>query len=107
MPDLFIRLSATSKSSTLGVGCILLAVAIDFNDLGITCRALAIIIFVFLTTPVAAHRIARAAYFVGVPLWEGTKYDELQGRYDLNTHVCTSPAGLLIADTQTDTERPS
>jgi len=32
-------------------------------------RALAIIIFIILTTPVSAHVIARVAYLVGIPMW--------------------------------------
>jgi len=36
-----------------------------------------VIAFFFLTAPVGAHMIARAAYAVGVPLWEGTLIDEL------------------------------
>ena len=30
--------------------------------------------------------IGRAAYFDGVPLWKGTKIDELKGKYDEDTH---------------------
>lgn len=86
MPDLFTRMSAATKGQTLGVGCLLLAVGIYFPGLGITTRTLATIAFFFVTTPVAAHMIARAAYFVGVPLWEGTVRDELRGRYDPQTH---------------------
>ena len=87
MPDLFTRMSAATKGQTLGVGCLLLAVGIYFPGLGITTRTLAGIAFFFLTAPVAAHMIARAAYFVGVPLWEGTVCDQLRGRYDPLTHV--------------------
>ena len=87
MPDLFTRMSAASKGTTLGVGCMLLAVGIYFPGIGITTRALAGIGFFLVTTPVAAHMIARAAYFVGVPLWEGTVCDELRGRYDPTTHI--------------------
>lgn len=86
MPDLLLRMSAAAKASTLGTGLILLAAAVYFQDLGVTSRALVTIAFVFLTTPVAAHRIARAAYFAGVPLWAGTQRDELAGRYDPCTH---------------------
>jgi multicomponent Na+:H+ antiporter subunit G len=86
MPDLFTRMSAATKGTTLGVGCMLLAVGIYFPGLGITTRALAAIVFFFVTAPVAAHMIGRAAYFVGVPLWEGTVRDELRGRYDPLTH---------------------
>ena len=80
MPDLFTRSSATSKAATLGAGCVLLAVAVHFGDLSVTARALATLAFIFLTAPVAAHMICRAAYIVGVPLWHGTVRDELRGR---------------------------
>jgi multicomponent Na+:H+ antiporter subunit G len=78
MPDMFMRMQAATKAATLGVGCMLLAVAVHFNDLGVTTRALLVTAFVFLTAPVAAHVIARAAYSVGVPLWSGTFCDELR-----------------------------
>ena len=91
MPDLFTRIQAATKASTLGIGCIVVAVAVHFGELGITTRALAIIVFVFLTAPVAAHMIARAAYFVGVPLWEETVIDELHGQYDRRTHKLARP----------------
>jgi CPA2 family monovalent cation:H+ antiporter-2 len=91
MPDLFTRMQAATKASTLGIGCIILAVAVHFGELGITTRALATIIFVVLTAPVAAHMIARAAYFVGVPLWDGTIIDELHGHYDRRTHKLARP----------------
>ncbi|MEJ2556899.1 MAG: monovalent cation/H(+) antiporter subunit G [Anaerolineae bacterium] len=90
MPDLFLRMSATTKATTLGVSSLLLAMAVYFNELGVTSRALATIVFVLLTAPVAAHMIGRAAYFVGVPLWDGTIVDELQGRYDTQTHILDS-----------------
>ena len=91
MPDLFTRMQAATKASTLGIGCIILAVAVHFGELGITTRALATVIFVFLTAPVAAHMIARAAYFVGVPLWDQTIIDELHGHYDRRTHNLARP----------------
>ena len=97
MPDLFLRMSAATKASTLGAGFILLAGAIYFNELGATSRALATIIFIVLTAPVAAHRIGRAAYFDGVPLWSGTRQDDLRGHYDQRTHELDSD---LVKDTQ-------
>jgi multicomponent Na+:H+ antiporter subunit G len=80
LPDLFMRLQAATKASTLGVGCLMLGVAVHFQDLGVTTRAVLIIAFFFLTAPVGAHVIARAAYAVGVPLWKGTITDELRHR---------------------------
>jgi len=86
MPDLFTRMSATTKASTLGVGFVLIGTALFWGDLGIATRAVAIILFLFLTAPVAAHIIGRAAYFDRVPLWERTHIDELRGRYDRDSH---------------------
>lgn len=86
MPDLYTRMSATSKAATLGSGLVMLAAAVYFNEFSITVRVLAIIVFLLLTVPVAAHMIARAAYFDGVPLWEGTVMDELRGHYSRVDH---------------------
>jgi multicomponent Na+:H+ antiporter subunit G len=87
MPDVYSRMQSSTKASTLGVGCMLLAVAIAFADLAILTRAMLIVAFIFLTAPISAHMIGRAAYYVGVPLWEGTTIDELRGRYDHRTHA--------------------
>ncbi|MCX7607693.1 MAG: monovalent cation/H(+) antiporter subunit G [Anaerolineales bacterium] len=92
MPDLFLRMSSTSKAGTLGAGLILLAAAIHFSDFGIATRALAIIVFLMLTAPVAAHMIGRAAYFDGVPLWKGTVRDDLRGHYRASTHALETSA---------------
>jgi len=78
LPDLFMRLQAATKASTLGVGCLLVGAALHFQDLAVTTRAVLVIAFFCLTAPVGAHMIARAAYAVGVPLWEGTITDELR-----------------------------
>lgn len=90
MPDVFTRMSAATKAATLGTLCMLSAVAIYFNDFGVTVRSLLVVTFVFITAPVAAHQIGRAAYFIGVTLWSGTRLDELRGRYDPVTHVLDS-----------------
>ncbi|HZI19364.1 MAG TPA: monovalent cation/H(+) antiporter subunit G [Pyrinomonadaceae bacterium] len=87
MPDLFSRMQAATKAATLGAGLMLLAVAAHFDDTGTTVRALLVTAFFFLTAPVAAHMIGRAAYIIGVPLWEGTITDELRGAYDPQTHA--------------------
>ena len=100
MPDLYTRMSATSKAATLGSGLVMLAAAFHFGEFSITVRVLAIIVFLLLTVPVAAHRIGRAAYFDGVPLWEGTTLDELRGHYSvvdhrLESHALPSTEGVV------------
>lgn len=86
MPDVFMRMSASAKGATLGVGATLLAAAVFFGDLTVSAQALATVVFVMLTTPVATHMIARAAYFNGTPLWANTVVDQLCDRYDRRTH---------------------
>lgn len=78
MPDLYTRMQATTKCSTLGVSSLVLAAALASGSTGTTVRALLIIAFLFLTAPVAAHMIGRAAYAAGVPLWEHSVIDELR-----------------------------
>lgn len=82
MPDTYLRMAVTTKAATLGVGLLLLAAAMYFNDLSTTTRVLAIIIFILLTAPVAAHLIGRASYIVGNPLWKKSVMDDLKGKYN-------------------------
>lgn len=91
MPDLPMRMHATTKAGALGSGLIMLAVAVMFADTAVSARVLAIIVFIMLTAPVAAHVIARAGYFVGVPLWEKILRDDLKGHYDADTHTLRCP----------------
>lgn len=76
MPDVFTRMQASTKASTLGLGCLLLGAAVQLGDLAALIRVVSIGAFVFLTTPVSGLVIARASYFAGVPLWKGTVLDE-------------------------------
>ena len=86
MPDVFTRMQASTKASTLGLGCLLIGAALQMGDFGSFIRVLSIGAFVLLTTPVAAHVIARASYFADVRLWEGTVLDERRRDSDRVAH---------------------
>ena len=79
MPDLYLRTQALTKAATLGLTSIALAVAVRFGSLEAFFTVGLLVAFVYLTAPVAAHVVMRAAYRAGVPLWEGTRIDELEG----------------------------
>jgi len=87
MPDVYVRMHAATKAGTLGSGLLLLAVAVQADALDVVLRAVAAVLFLIATTPVSAHLLGRASYISGVPLWSGTKLDELQGRYDRDTRA--------------------
>ena len=99
MPDLFLRMSSTAKA-----GLILLGAAIHFDNFAISTRAVAIIVFLLLTAPVAAHMIGRAAYFDGVPLWKGTVQDDLHGHYRVSTHSLETTTVPESDSPHTDTD---
>jgi len=89
-PDIFTRMHAATKASSFGVGLMLAAGVVYFNDGWTIVQSVLIIVFIFLTAPVAAHMIGRVAYLLKIPLWEKTVVDELQNRYDLKNHELAS-----------------
>lgn len=82
MPDLYTRLSVTTKANTLGIGAILTALIIFFeSDLSILTRSLTALIFILITIPVAGHFLARVAYFIGIEKQQGSEKDALHKKF--------------------------
>lgn len=82
MPDVFTRMQASTKASTLGLACLLVGLAIRRPEISVAIRAASIAAFTMLTTSVAAHVIARAAALTRAPLWEGTVVDERPAHHE-------------------------
>lgn len=63
LPDFFARLHGPTKSTTLGVGAMTLASSIYFSTTqpGISLHEVAVMVFLFITAPVTAHLLAKAA----------------------------------------------
>ncbi|WP_300336852.1 Na+/H+ antiporter subunit G [Accumulibacter sp.] len=64
LPDFLMRLHGPTKATTLGVGAMLLASAAFFStadDSDISLHELAPLFFLFITAPVTAHLLAKAA----------------------------------------------
>jgi multicomponent Na+:H+ antiporter subunit G len=66
LPDCYSRAHATSKSDTLGTMCALGAAALAFGASRATLTLAALIVFVLLTSPTAAHAIVRSASEQGI-----------------------------------------
>lgn len=61
MPDFYTRLHAASLTDTLGVGLIILGMAVQAGWTLITVKLLLILLFILFTSPIATHALARAA----------------------------------------------
>lgn len=70
LPDVLLRMHASTKAGTLACGLAMAAAALHFAELSIVFRVIAIVAFLLLTAPVAAHMIGRAAVRTGVKLWQ-------------------------------------
>jgi multicomponent Na+:H+ antiporter subunit G len=105
LPDFYMRVHAITKAGTLGVGLLLVGVAVHFGDLSVTTRALAIILFVLITAPVSSHMIGRAGYLEGVSLWDGTVLDEWHASFsEMHYEEDTiEQPNVPLADTSADT----
>jgi multicomponent Na+:H+ antiporter subunit G len=68
LPDLYTRMHASSKAGTAGSGLLLLAVALQSGEADTWVKCLLAILFFFLTAPVSAHLLAKAAANGGQPL---------------------------------------
>lgn len=67
LPDFFSRLHGPSKSATLGVGGMLIASAIHFSvGPGTSLHELLVTLFLFMTAPVSAHMLCKAALHMGL-----------------------------------------
>lgn len=78
MPDFYSRLSVTIKAATMGIGCILVAAVLHFSEFSVTSKAIAIMFFLFITSPVAGFLISKVAYKTGTKLWKHSIMDELK-----------------------------
>lgn len=80
LPDLLTRMHAASKAGPVGAGLVLLAVAVMSADVGVALRAIVGFVFLLLTTPVAAHLLARASYRTSDQLSENMVADDLKSK---------------------------
>ena len=65
--DFYTRLHGPTKATTLGVGCLLIASAIHFSvDGDLSLHEILVTLFLFMTAPVSAHLLAKAALHIRV-----------------------------------------
>ncbi len=75
-PDVYNRLQASTKCVTLGTILLLVGVAVISGLGAISAKAIICAVFILITSPTAAHAIAKGAYASGVKLWEKSVVDK-------------------------------
>jgi len=74
MPDVYNRLQAGTKATTLGAMSVILGSAFLAPDM--MTKALLLIVFIAMANPVSSSTIGRSAYKAGVPLAAGSVRDD-------------------------------
>ena len=74
LPDFYMRLHGPTKASTLGIGAILMASIVFFSlkGNGISIKEFLIILFLFLSAPITANMLSKAALHVRSKLRDDT-----------------------------------
>ena len=78
-PDIYNRLQAATKCVTVGTCFVLAGAMLLAASTAITAKCVVCLIFVLISSPTAAHALARGAHASGVKLWEKSvtdKFDE-------------------------------
>ncbi len=76
-PDFFMRMHAATKAPSLGATLMLLAFTLYFGDTATAIKAIVIILFIFITTPIASHAIGATAHRLRIKKWHKMKIDDL------------------------------
>jgi multicomponent Na+:H+ antiporter subunit G len=84
-PDVYNRLQASTKCVTLGTILVLVGVAFIHGWGSISAKAIICAVFILITSPTAAHAIAKGAYASGVPLWENSVVDKYAEKVEKKT----------------------
>ena len=77
-PDVYNRLQAGTKCVTLGVCLILFGTMIMADDNPTRFKAVLCAAFILVTSPTAAHALARAARLSGIALWDKSVVDQFE-----------------------------
>ena len=69
LPDFYTRTHAVSKTDTLGIGLVLVGLALPEGMTLVSLKIVLGLLFIFVANPVAAHLLTRSALQVGIMPW--------------------------------------
>jgi len=99
LPDVYNRLQAGTKCTTLGAFCTIVGVGVAEPEWLL--KALIVAVFILLTNPISAHALARASYKSAVRPCEATVVDKLQGQSEgeKSEHIGGKSKGIEGSET--------
>lgn len=78
LPDFFTRVHAVSKSETLGVTLVLLGLIVHSGLTLVSLKMGLAVVFLFMTNPLGAHLLTRAAVRTGILPWRRREVEALE-----------------------------
>jgi multicomponent Na+:H+ antiporter subunit G len=77
--DVYMRMHAITKASSLGAILMLVAISIMYFEWIVWLESVMVVFFIIFTAPIASHMIAKAAHKANMPKGDGYIMDELEG----------------------------
>ncbi len=76
--DVFLRMHAATKAPSLGVFLMVIALMFYFQNFWLSIEGLLIMVFIFMTAPISAHALSRAAHVMHIQKSKRTQIDQLE-----------------------------
>jgi len=78
LQDVYMRMHAITKASSLSIVLFLLAVIVHIPTLSVILGSVAVMLFIIATAPIASHMIARVSQIIGIPMAAGAVMNAIE-----------------------------
>ncbi len=78
MPDVYNRMQAGTKATTLGSIFFMMGISVGHYECGCFGKIIILILFVIFTNPISSNTLARAAHYAGIKLTKRSVKDDLE-----------------------------
>jgi multicomponent Na+:H+ antiporter subunit G len=68
MPDIYTRMQAGTKATTLGSILFIAGLGIGYHDQICLCKIIVLLLFIIFSNPISSHALARAGHHIGIRL---------------------------------------
>jgi len=78
MPDVYNRMQAGTKATTLGSIFFMMGISVGHYECGCFGKIIILILFVIFTNPISSNTLARASHYAGIKLTKRSVKDDLE-----------------------------